>query len=180
MLAYSCLRVPPRLLVLLRWPYRPLLRLRSSLRLRVGLRLPQSSAFPSYAGWSSAGLQSHLWNLVLFIIRVPADPFVDRWASAGPTHGCRAAAGPCALPQASAGPHATPLALLLLRLHLLALGFLLQLRSLVRCRSLLGTQPVALRSLNVRWSDLPPFLIVFPPGFCLSTPGCMFGGCGFT
>ena len=40
MLAYSCLRGPQRLLVLLRWPYRPLSRLRSSLRLRVGLRLP--------------------------------------------------------------------------------------------------------------------------------------------
>ena len=67
------------------------------------------------------------------------------------------------------------LALLLLRLHPLALGFLLQLRSLVWCRSLRGTQPVALRSLNVRRSDLPPFLIVFSPGFRLSTPGCMFG-----
>ena len=39
MLAYSCLRGPPPPLVLLRWPYRPLLRLRSSLRLRVGLCL---------------------------------------------------------------------------------------------------------------------------------------------
>ena len=67
------------------------------------------------------------------------------------------------------------LALLLLRIHQLALGFLLQLRSLVRCRSLRGPQLVALRSLNVRQSDLPPFLIVFPPGFRLSTPGCMFG-----
>ena len=28
-----------------------------------------------------------------------------------------------------------------------------------------GPQPVALRSLNVRQSVLPPFLIVFPPGF---------------
>ena len=32
--------MPPRLLVLLRWPYRPLSRLRSSLRLQVGFRLP--------------------------------------------------------------------------------------------------------------------------------------------
>ena len=40
MLTYSCLRSPPRLLVWLRWPYRPLSQLRSSLRLRVGLRLP--------------------------------------------------------------------------------------------------------------------------------------------
>ena len=68
-----------------------------------------------------------------------------------------------------------PLALLLLRIHQLALGFLLRLRCLVRCGSLRGPQPVALRSLNVRRSDLPPFLIVFPPGFRLSTPGCMFG-----
>ena len=68
-----------------------------------------------------------------------------------------------------------PLALLLLRIHLLALGFLLRLRSIVRCRSLRGPQPVALRSLGVRRSDLPPFLIVFPPGVRLSTPGCMFG-----
>ena len=83
--------------------------------------------------------------------------------------------GPSALPQASAGPHATPLALLLLRIHPLALGFLLWLRSLVRCGSLRGPQPVALRSLNVWRSDLPPFLIVFPPGFRLSPPGCMFG-----
>ena len=68
-----------------------------------------------------------------------------------------------------------PLALLVLRIHLLALGFLLRLRSLVRCGSLRGPQRVALRSLNVRRSDLPPFLILFPPGFCLSTLGCMFG-----
>ena len=65
--------------------------------------------------------------------------------------------------------------LLLPRIHPLDLGFLLRLRSLIRCRSLRGPQPVALRSLNVRRSDLPPFLIVFPPGFRLSTPGCMFG-----
>ena len=83
--------------------------------------------------------------------------------------------GPYALPQASAGPHAIPLALLLLRIHPLALGFLWWLRSLVRCGSLRGPQPVALRSLSVRRSDLPPFLIVFPPGFRLSTPVCMFG-----
>ena len=31
---------------------------------------------------------------VLFIITVPADPFVDCWASAGPTYGYRAAADP--------------------------------------------------------------------------------------
>ena len=141
---------------------------------------PHSSAFLSFAGWSSAGLQSQLLNLVslslvLYIIKVPAAPFVDRWASAGPTYGCRAAAGPSALPQASAGPHATPLALLLLRIHPLALGFLLRLRSIVRCRSLCGPQPVALRSLSFRRSDLLPFLIVFPPDFRLSTPGCMFG-----
>ena len=37
--------MPPRLLVLLRWPCRPLLRLRNSLRLRVGLRLPPPSGF---------------------------------------------------------------------------------------------------------------------------------------
>ena len=67
------------------------------------------------------------------------------------------------------------LALLLLRIHPLALGFLLQLWSLVRCRSLRGTPPVALRSLNIRRYNLLPFLIVFPPGFHLSTPGCMFG-----
>ena len=68
-----------------------------------------------------------------------------------------------------------PLALLLLRVHPLALGFLLRLRSLVRCGSVRGPQLVALRSFNVRRSDLPPFLIVFPQGFRLSTPGCMFG-----
>ena len=37
-----------------------------------------------------------------------------------------------------------PLALLLLLIHPLALGFLLWLRSIVRCRSLCGPQPVAL------------------------------------
>ena len=68
-----------------------------------------------------------------------------------------------------------PLAFLLLHIHPLALGFLLRLRSLVRCGSLRGPQPIALRSLNVRRSALLPFLIVFPPGFCLLTPGCMFG-----
>ena len=67
------------------------------------------------------------------------------------------------------------LALLLLRVLPLALGFLLRLRSLVRCKSLRGPQPVALRCLNVRRFDLPTFLIVFSPGFRLSTPGCMFG-----
>ena len=67
------------------------------------------------------------------------------------------------------------LALLLLRVHPLALGFLLQLRSLVRCSSLGGPQLVALRSLNVRRLDLPSFLIVFSPCFRLSTPRCMFG-----
>ena len=49
-------------------------------------------------------------SLVLYIIRVPAGPFVDPWASAGPTFGCRAATGPYAFPQASAGLHATTLA----------------------------------------------------------------------
>ena len=68
-----------------------------------------------------------------------------------------------------------PLALLLLRIHPLALGFLLRLQSLVQCESLHGPQPVALQSLNVRRSGLPPFLIVFPLGFRLPTPGCMFG-----
>ena len=68
-------------------------------------------------------------------------------------------------PQALAGRHATPL----------ALRFLLRLRSLVQCGSLRGPQPVALRSLNVRRSDLPLFLIVFPLGFRLSTLGRMFG-----
>ena len=68
-----------------------------------------------------------------------------------------------------------PVALLLLRIHPLTLGFLLWLQSLVRCGSLRGPQPVALWSLNVRQSDLPPFLIVIPPGFRLSTPGCLFG-----
>ena len=105
------------------------------------------------------------WPSVPIIEPCLINPFVDPWASAGPY----------ALPQASAGPHAPPLALLLLRIHPLALGFLLRLRSLVWCGSLRGPQPVALRCLNVRWSDLPRFLIVFPPGFRLSTPGCMFG-----
>ena len=71
--------------------------------------------------------------------------------------------------------HWPQLALLLLRVHPLALGFFSLLQSLVRCRSLCGPQPVALRSLNVRRFDLPTFLIVFSPGFRLSTPGCMFG-----
>ena len=119
----------------------------SPLYLRDPRLAPQSSAFPSFAGW----------------------------ASTGPTYGCRAAAGPSALPQASSGPHATPLALLLLRIPLLALRFLLRLRSLVRCGSLCGPQPVALWSLNVRRSILPACLIVFPPGFCLTPLGCMFG-----
>ena len=66
------------------------------------------------------------------------------------------------------------LALLLLRIHPLVLGFLLQLWSRVRCRSLHGPQPVALRSVNVRRFDLSTFLIVFPTGFHLLTPGCMF------
>ena len=88
---------------------------------------------------------------------------------------------PLALPMVVGRPRALtlflrpPLALLLLRIRPLTLGFLLRLRSLVRCGSLRGPQPVALRNLNVRRSDLPPFLIVFPPGFRLSTPGYMFG-----
>ena len=88
---------------------------------------------------------------------------------------------PLALPMVVGQPRARtllrwpPLALLLLRIRPLALGFLLRLRSLVRCGSLHGPQPVALRSSNVRRSYLPPFLIVFPPGFRLSIPGCMFG-----
>ena len=67
------------------------------------------------------------------------------------------------------------LALMLLRIHPLDLGFLLRLWSFVQCRSLRGPQLVALRCLNVRRSGLLPFLIMFPPGFRLSTPGCMFG-----
>ena len=132
--------MPPQLLVLLRWPYRPLSRLRSSLRLRVGLRLPLPTR--------------------LCLLRTCAYP---AWLCSPPRFH--------PLPD---GPPA-PLALLLIRIHLLALGFLLRLRSLVCCGSLRGPPPVALRSLNVRRSDLPPFLIVFPPGSCLSTPGCMFG-----
>ena len=126
---------------------------------------PQSSAFPSFAGWSSASLRFRL--TLLSIVGLPL-----------------------ALPMVVGQPRALTLflrprlahtllrwpllALLLLRIHPLALGFLLQLRSLVQCRSFRGPQPVALRSLDVRRSDLPPFLIVFPPGFRLSTPGCMF------
>ena len=71
---------------------------------------------------------------------------------------------PLALPMV-VGP---PLALLRLRIHPLALGFLLQLRSLVLCGSLRGPRPVAprpLRSLKVQRSALLTFLIVFPPGF---------------
>ena len=98
--------------------------------------------------------------------------------------------------QASAGLHLTPWLLVLLswpcqpltRLHSslqLWVGLRLppptrlwQLRCLVRCRSLRGPQPVAprhLRSLNVRRSAFRHSLSSFPPGFRLSTPGCMFG-----
>ena len=102
-------------------------------------------------------------------------PFVDPWASADPTYGCRALTL-FLRPQLACTLLRWPqLVLLLLRVHPLALGFLLWLRSLVRCKSLRWPQPVALRSLTVRRFDLPTFLIVFYPGFCLSTPGCMFG-----
>ena len=201
MLSYSCLRGPPRLLVLLRWPYRPLSRLCSSLRLWVGLCLPPPTRLcllrtcatpvwlrspprfhpmpdgPPLAFSPSYRTLSHYLLFCLSLrFRLTLLSFV------GP---------PLALPMVVGQPLALrlflrpwlartllrwpQLALLLLRIHPLALGFLLQLRSLVRCRFLRGTQPVALRSLYVRRSDLPPFLIVFPPGFRLSTPGCMFG-----
>ena len=201
MLAYSCLRGPPQLLVLLCWPYRPLSRLRSSLRLRVRLRLPPPTRIcllrtcatpawlrspprfrPSPDGPPLAFSPNYrtFSNYLLFCITLRF--WLTLLSLVGPL---------LALPMVVGQPRALtlflrprlactllrwpPLALLLLRIHPLALGFLLRLRSLVRCRSLRRPQPVALRSLNVRRSDLPPFLIVFPPGFRLSSPGCMFG-----
>ena len=133
----------------------------------------QSSAFPSFAGWSSLVFSPNyrtLSNYLLFCILLRFR--LTLLSIVGP---------PLALPMVVGQPWTLTLflrprlALLLLRIHPLDLGFLLRLRCLVRCRSLSGPQPVALRCLNVRRSDLPPFLIVFPPGFRLSTPGCMFG-----
>ena len=201
MLAYSRLHGPPRLLVLLRWPYRPFSRLRSSLQLRMGLRLPpptrlcllRTCATPAWlrsplrfrpmpdgTPLAFSPISRTLSNYLLFCISLRFR--LTLLSIVGP---------PLALPLVVGQPRALTLflrprlartllrcpqlALLLLRIHPLALGFLLQLRSLIWCRSLRGPQPVALRSLNVRRSDLPPFFIVFPPGFCLSTPGCMFG-----
>ena len=196
MLAYSCLRGPPRLLVLLRWPCRPLSWLRSSLRLRVGLRLPPPTRLcllrtcathawlrspprfrpmPDGPPLAFSPNYSTLSIYLLFCISLRFR--LTLLSIVGP---------PLALPMVVGQPRALTLflrprvartllrwpqlALLLLRIHPLALGFLSQLRCLVRCRSLRGPQPVALRSLNVWRSDLPPFLIVFSPGFRLSTP----------
>ena len=186
--------IPPWLLVLLRWPYRPLSRLRSSLRLRVGLRLPppfrlcllRACATPP----GSAVLRvSVLCRMVLCWPSVPIiEPCliiscsVYYYSSGWPF--CRSLglrwpylwlSGSRWPLRSSSGLGWPPLALLLLRVHPLVLGFLSRLRSLAWCRSLRGPQPVVLQCLNVRRSDLLPFLIVFPQGFRLSTPGCMFG-----
>ena len=76
----------PRLLVLLRWPYRPLSRLRVGLHsalspsyLRVPRLAPQSFIFLSFARWSSnsAGPQ------VPFVAPEPRPMWVSAWASAG-------------------------------------------------------------------------------------------------
>ena len=201
MLAYSCLHGHPRLLVLLRWPYRPLSRFRSSLWLWVGLRLPpptrlcllRTCATPAWLRspprfrplpdgppLAFSPVYRTLSTYLLFCISLRFR--LTLLSIVGP---------PLALPMIVRQPWALtlflrprlacmllrwpPLALLLLRIHPLALWFLLQLRSLVHCRYLCGVQQVALRSLNVRRSYLPPFLVMFPPGFRLSTPGCMFG-----
>ena len=201
MLAYSCLRGPPRLLVFLRWPSRPLSRLHSSLRLRVGLRLPPPTRlcllrtcttpawlhspprFRPMPDGPPLAFSPNYRTLSIYLFFCLSLRFrLTLLLIVGP---------PLVLPIVVGQPRTftlfliprlartllrwPQLALLLLRIHLLALGFLLQLRSLVRCRSLREPQPVALRSLNVRRSDLPPFLIVFPLGFRLSMPGCMLG-----
>ena len=187
MLAYSCLCGPPRLLVLLRWPYWPLSRLCSSLRLRVGLRLPpptrlcllRTCATPAWLrspphfrpipdGPPLAFSPNYrtLSNYLLFCLSLRFR--LTLLSIVGP---------PLALPMVVGQPRALTLflrpqlALLLLRIHPLAFRFLLQLRSLVWCRSLRGPLPVALRSLNVWQSDLLPFLIVFPLGFRLIDAG---------
>ena len=205
MLAYSCLHGPSRLLVLLRRPYRPLSRLRSSLRLRVGVCLPpptrlcllQTCATPAWLRspprfrplpdgppLAFSPVYRTLCTYLLFCISFGFR--LTLLSIVGP---------PLALPMVVGQPLALtlflrprlartlvcwpPLALLLLSIHPLALGFLLRLQSLVRCLCLRGPQSVALRSLNVRRSDLPPFLVVFPPGFrLLHRDVC--SGCGFT
>ena len=138
MLAYSCLRGPPRLLVLLRWPYRPLsrilLRFRLSLLSIVGPPLaltmvvgqPWTLTLSSGLGWHACYSTGLRWPSCCYtFIRWTSGSFCGSGASSGV--------------------------------------------------GLRGPQPVALRCLNVRRPDLPPFLIVFPSGFRLSTPGCMFG-----
>ena len=155
--AYAGLFFPPRLLVLLRWPCRPLLWLRRSLQLWMGLRLPPPTRLCLLRTCAT-----HAW------LRSPCRSLGLRWPSLwlSGSHGpLRSSSGLGWPARYSAG----------LNWPSCYYGFLLQLRCLVRCRSLRGPQPVALRSLNVQRSGLPPFLIVFPPGFGLSTPGCLSG-----
>ena len=190
--------IPPRLLVLLRWPYRPLSRLGSSLRLRVGLHLPPPTRLCLLRACATPPGSAVLRVSVLcrMVLRWPSVPIIEPcliiscsvyyYGSGWPF--CRSlglrwpylwlsgSRGPL---RSSSGLGWPPLALLLLRVHPLVLGFLSRLRSLAWCRSLRGPQPVVLRCLNVRQSDLPPFLIVFPPGFVFRRRD-VYSGCGFT
>ena len=181
--------------MLLRWPCRPLSRLRVGLRLPPPTRLcllrtcathtwlrspPRFRPMPDGPPLAFRPNYRTLSNYLLFCISLRFR--LTLLLILGPPLGLPMVVGqPRALalflrPRLARALLRWPqLGLLLLRIRPLALGFLLQLRSLVRCKSLRGPQPVALWSLNFRLSDLPTFLIVFPPGFRLSTPGCMFG-----
>ena len=185
--AYAGLFMPPQLLVLLRWPYRPLSRLRSSLRLRLGLRLPPPTRLCLLRACATPPSSAVLRVSVLcrMVLRWPSVPIIEPcliiscsiyYYGSGIVVGQPRTLTLFLRPRLARTLLRWPLlALQLLRVLPLDLGFLLRLRCLVRCRSLCGPQPVALRCLNVRRSDLPPFHIVFPPGFRLSMPGYMFG-----
>ena len=94
-MAFICLRIlpllfmPPRLLVLLRWPYRPLSRLRSSLRLRVGLRLP-----PPTRLYLLCTCASPVWLRSPPRFRPLPDGPPTPLASAGPLAATHSSAGP--------------------------------------------------------------------------------------
>ena len=77
--AYAGLFMPPRLLVLLHWPYRPLSRLRSSLRLRVGLRLSPPTRLCLLRACSTPPGSAVLRVSVLcrMVLRCPLVPFIE-------------------------------------------------------------------------------------------------------
>ena len=77
--ASAALFMPPRLLVLLRWPYRPLSQLRSSLRLRVGLRLPPPTRLCLLRACATppGSTVLHVSVLCRMVLRWPSVPIIE-------------------------------------------------------------------------------------------------------